>query len=80
MYRLRAKQLARPLFTLKNKCRPVRIRPKVCKNQIVMAGRLLTVLDMRPSTTSNEATLLMVGSFNVYTSIRTILDPKLPKQ
>ena len=27
--------------------------PKVCKNQVVMAGRLLTVLDMRPSTTNN---------------------------
>ena len=27
--------------------------PKGCKNQIVTAGRLLTVLDMRPSTTSN---------------------------
>ena len=36
------------------------------KNQIVMAGHLLTVLDMRPSTTSNttsnEATLLMAPS------------------
>ena len=27
--------------------------PKGCKNQIVMAGCLLTVLDMSPSTTSN---------------------------
>ena len=27
--------------------------PKGCKIQIVMAGRLLTVLDMRPSTTNN---------------------------
>ena len=27
--------------------------PKVCKSQIVTAGRLLTVLDMRPSTASN---------------------------
>ena len=39
---------------------------KGCKNQIVMAGRLLTVLDMRPSTmsntTSNEAALLTAPS------------------
>ena len=28
--------------------------PKVCENQIVTAGRLLTVLDMRPSTASNS--------------------------
>ena len=27
--------------------------PKVCKNQVVTAGCLLTVLDMRPSTTNN---------------------------
>ena len=35
---------------------------KGCKNQIVTAGRLLAVLDMRPSTTINGAALLTAPS------------------
>ena len=36
--------------------------PKGCKNQIVTAGRLLAVLDMRPSTTIKGAALLTAPS------------------
>ena len=36
--------------------------PKVCKNQIVTAGRLLTVLDMRHSTASNPPRVTMAQS------------------
>ena len=50
---------------------------KGCKNQIVMAGRLLAVLDMHPSTMIKGATLIISPS-TPYTSTGTILDPKLP--
>ena len=36
--------------------------PESVQNQIVTAGHLFTILDMRPSATSNEATLLMTTS------------------
>ena len=50
--------------------------PKGCKNQIVTAGRLLAVLDMRPSTSIKGAALTMAPS-TYYTSTGTILDPTL---
>ena len=55
---------------------------KGCKNQIVMAGRLLIVLDMCPSTTNNP-TNNNDPKFTVhelYASMETILDPKLTSQ
>ena len=52
---------------------------KGAKNQIVTAGHLLAVLDMRPSTTI-RGSLIYYGSFNNYTIIGTILDPKLLKR
>ena len=51
---------------------------EVCKTQLVTTGRLLAVLDMRPSTTIKGAS--SYGSFNLYTIIGTILDPKLNKR
>ena len=52
--------------------------PKGCKNQIVTAGRLLAILDMRPSTTINP-TSNQDPKFTApsnYT-LGTITDPKL---
>ena len=56
---------------------------KGCKNQIVTAGRLLTILDMCPSTTSNTTSnkdpKLMAPS--TYTLVQgPILGPKLTTQ